>query len=78
MRRVAKLWQGVCAIGHGIGLAVNAVILAVFYFLIFGPFALLARLFSRDPLTLRDATRASFWQPRETEEPSLERARRQS
>jgi len=78
MRRVAKLWQGIRAVGHGIGLAVNAAILAVFYFFIFGPFALVARLFARDPLTLRDDGRESFWQAREPKEPSLERARHQS
>ncbi len=78
MRRVAKLWQGIRVVGHGIGLAVNAVILAFFYFFIFGPFALLARLFSRDLLALHEGGRESFWHPRKPEEPSLERARRQS
>ena len=77
-RLVAKLWQGICAVGNAVGLVVNLVILAVFYFLIFGPFALLARLFSRDPLDLRGANRESYWCPREPEDTSLDRARRQS
>ncbi|MFW6161246.1 MAG: SxtJ family membrane protein [Planctomycetota bacterium] len=75
---MAKLWQGVLGVGHAIGLVVNFLILGVFYFLIFGPFALLARLFARDPLDLARDGRESFWSPREPEEPSLERARRQS
>ena len=75
---MAKLWEGICAVGHAIGLVVNFIILAIFYFAIFGPFALIARLFSRDPLGLRGADRESFWTPREPEDTSLERARRQS
>ena len=75
---MAKVWQGIRAVFHALGLAVNVIVLAVFYFLIFGPFALLARLFSRDPLALRAAGRQSFWVSRELDEPSLERARRQS
>ncbi|MBL7223042.1 MAG: hypothetical protein ISS72_04240 [Candidatus Brocadiae bacterium] len=75
---MGKLWQGIRAIGHGIGLVANFVVLAVFYFLIFGPFALVIRLFRRDMLGLGGAERQSFWVPREPDEPSLERARRQS
>ena len=75
---MGKLWQGIRAFGHGIGLVANFVVLALFYFLIFGPFALVIRLFRRDLLGLGGAERESFWEPRERTEPSLERARRQS
>ncbi len=75
---MAKLWYGICTVGHGIGLVVNAVILALFYFLVFGPFALFARLFSGDALALRCGDRPSFWCARRPDEASLERARRQS
>ena len=74
----SRLWQGICAVSHGVGLAVNFIILAIFYFLIFGPFALVARLLGRDFLGLRHGDRESFWAEREAEKPSLERARRQS
>ncbi len=73
-----KLWEGIRAAFHAVGLATNFVLLALFYFLVFGPFALLVRLLRRDFLALRPSGRSSFWRPREPEEPSLERARRQS
>ena len=73
-----RLWQAICATFHAFGLVVNLFILAIFYFLIFGPFALVVRLLGRDFLGLRRAERETFWTTRRAEEPSLERAKRQA
>ena len=73
-----RLWQGIRAVFHAIGLAVNVLVLAIFYFLIFGPFALVVRLFGRDLLGLRRADRQTFWAKRRAETPSLDRARHQA
>jgi len=73
------LWQGLKKVFHALGVVQNFVLLAVFYFLLFGPMALLIRLFRRDLLGLRRRRECeTFWQPRPPEQTSLERARRQS
>ena len=72
------LWQGLKKVFHALGLVQNFVLLAVFYFLLFGPMALLIRLFGRDLLGLRRRECETFWQPRPPEQTGLERARRQS
>jgi len=72
------LWRAVRKGFHALGLAQTFVLLALFYFLLFGPFALIARLSGRDFLGLRRAEGASFWRKRPPEQPTLERARRQS
>ncbi|MFP4057776.1 MAG: hypothetical protein ACLF0G_13000 [Candidatus Brocadiia bacterium] len=73
-----KLWHGLRKAFRALGLAQNFLLLAVFYFLLFGPLALVVRLARRDLLGTRRADRESFWQERPAEEPSLERARHQS
>jgi len=73
-----KLWQGICGLFHAVGLVANFVLLTLFYFLIFGPFALVARAMRRDLLGLGGRERDSFWTKRPPEQASLERARRQS
>jgi len=73
-----KLWRGIQKTFHAIGLAQNFVLLALFYFLILGPFALVVRIARRDLLGLKDRDRESFWQRRPAEGDTLERARHQS
>ena len=73
-----RLWQAIGATFHAFGLVANLFILAIFYFLIFGPFALVVRLLGRDFLGLRRGERETFWTTRRAEEPSLERAKRQA
>ena len=73
-----RLWSGVKRAFHALGLAQNFIFLAIFYFLLFGPMALVARLTGRDFLGLRHPDRESFWQKRPPEDLSLERAKRQS
>ncbi len=75
---VKTLWRGIKRLFHGLGLVQNVLLLAVFYFLLFGPMALIVRLVKRDMLDIRGSDRPSFWTRRPPEEPSLERARRQS
>jgi len=72
------IWHGIKRFFHGLGLVQNFVLLAIFYFLLFGPFALIIRLTGCDLLGLRHGDRESFWRPRPQIEPSLERARHQS
>jgi len=73
-----RLWNGIKKVFHALGLAQNFILLAVFYFVLFGPFALVGRLTGRDFLGIRDPERKSFWKKRRAVEPTLERARRQS
>jgi hypothetical protein len=73
-----KLWSGIKRFFHGLGLVQNFILLSIFYFLLFGPLALIVRLTGRDLLGLRARGRESFWVKRRKVEPSLERARRQS
>ena len=73
-----KLWTCLKQFFHKLGLVQNFIILAVFYFLLFGPFAIVSRLFKRDLLGLRTRGRESFRHKRRQTDPSLERARRQS
>ena len=72
------LWLGIKKVFHTLGLFTNFILLAVFYFGPVGIYALFARLARRDFLDIRDGSRPSFWKPRRPEEPTLERARRQS
>lgn len=72
------IWHGIKRFFHGLGLVQNFLLLAVFYFVLFGPMALVARLAMRDLLDIHHPDRESFWKPRPAEEPSLKRARHQS
>ena len=73
-----KLWAKIKRFFHKVGLVQNFVLLAVFYFVLFGPLAILVRLAGRDLLHLKPGSRESFWHKRRQIEPTLERARRQS
>jgi len=73
-----KLWAKIKQFFHKLGLVQNFIILAIFYFALFGPLAILVRLAGRDFLGLRPRGRESFWHKRRQVEVSLERARRQS
>jgi len=73
-----KLWSGIKKVFHTLGLITNFILLAAFYFVPIGVYALFARLARRDFLDIRDGSRPSFWKPRRPDEPTLERARRQS
>ena len=71
-----RLWQSWKAIARRIGDVQARIVLAVFYFVVLAPFALLLRVTS-DPLAIRRATRRG-WQPRvESPGTALERAQRQ-
>jgi len=73
-----KLWASIKRFFHKVGLVQNFVLLAVFYFVLFGPLAILVRLTGRDLLNLKEKGTESLWHKRRQVEPSLERARRQS
>ena len=68
-------WQGWKAFGHFLGNLVARVVLSIFYFTIFVPFAFGVRLFS-DPLQIK-TTPADFWRPRPTGDQTLEEVMRQ-
>jgi Na+-driven multidrug efflux pump len=73
-----SIWQAIKTAFHGLGLVTNFLLLAVFYFLPIGVYAIIARLLGRDFLDIRRHDQASFWKKRPAEQPTLERARRQS
>lgn len=64
-----KAWQTWKRIAHRIGVVNTHILLFLFYFLIFGPFALVLRLFKRDMLEKKIPAHAeTFWHPVEKEE----------
>jgi hypothetical protein len=76
MTPVRAAWQVWKARAHDIGQFQSRVLLTVFYFTIFVPFALVMRLFS-DPLLLRRGTRSTNWCEWPAREAGLDAARRQ-
>ena len=74
METLRKVWQAWKRIGQFIGDQVGRVVLTVFYFTLFLPFALAVRLFS-DPLAIRAQGRPK-WLERTTHDLTLEDSRR--
>jgi hypothetical protein len=69
-------WQIWKARAHDIGQFQSRLLLTVFYFTVFVPFAVLTRLVG-DPLRLRTSTRDTDWVAWEARDSSLDAARRQ-
>jgi hypothetical protein len=74
MQALRKGWQAWKRIGQFIGDAIGRVVLTVFYFTLFMPFALGVRLWG-DPLAMRPHHRAK-WLERKTHDLTLEDTRR--
>jgi hypothetical protein len=74
METLRKVWQAWKRIGQFIGDAIGRVVLTVFYFTLFMPFALGVRFFG-DPLALRPRG-PSKWLERTTKDLTLEDTRR--
>jgi len=74
MEALRKGWQTWKRIGQFIGDQIGRLVLTVFYFTLFMPFALGAR-FLGDPLALRPRSRAK-WLERSTHSLTLEDSRR--
>ena len=70
-----KLWEGWKAFGHFIGNLLARIVLTLFYFTVFIPFALGVRLFT-DPLEIKTLP-AKFWRDRTTGDQKLEDVLRQ-
>ena len=70
-----KIWQKWLAFGRFVGNFLARIFLSIFYFTVFVPFGLGARLFS-DPLQVK-TSRNSSWRPRITGDQTLEEVRRQ-
>ena len=73
LRRIWHTWKKV---GQAIGDFLARVVLTVFYFTVFLPFGLGARLFS-DTLSLKEFGKMPKWLERKTNDLTLEDARRQ-
>jgi hypothetical protein len=74
MEALRKIWHAWKRIGQFIGDQVGRVVLTLFYFTLFVPFALAVRLFA-DPLAMRTHVRAK-WLERTTHDLTLEDSRR--
>jgi hypothetical protein len=74
METLRKVWQAWKRIGQFIGDQVGRVVLTVFYFTLFMPFALGVRLL-RDPLAMRLHGQPK-WLERKTQDLTLEDSRR--
>jgi hypothetical protein len=74
MEALRKAWQAWKRIGQFIGDQIGRLVLTIFYFTLFVPFALGVRLFS-DPLAIRPPGRPK-WLERTTRDLTLEDSRR--
>ena len=74
MEALRKLWQAWKRVGQFIGDQVGRLVLTIFYFTLFIPFALGVR-FLKDPLAMRLPNRAK-WLERKTHDLTLEDSRR--
>jgi hypothetical protein len=75
MEYLRKFWKAWKAFGHFMGNMVARVVLSLFYFTIFVPFAVVARLFT-DPLGLKNS-HENFWLARSTADQTLNEVARQ-
>jgi hypothetical protein len=74
MKILNKFWQAWKRLGRFMGTVLAHVVLTVFYFTLFVPYAVVMTWFS-DPLHIRQPKPA--WTPRQASDPSLDGARRQ-
>lgn len=74
MEALRKIWEAWKKIGQFIGDQVGRVVLTVFYFTLFVPFALGVRFFT-DPLGIRPVSRPK-WVERKTQDLTLDDSRR--
>jgi len=74
METLRKIWQAWKRIGQFIGDMLGRVVLTVFYFTLFVPFALGVRFFG-DPLAMRPSSHVK-WVERTTHDLTLEDSRR--
>ena len=74
MEALRKIWQAWKRIGQFIGDAIGRVVLTVFYFTLFMPFALGVRLLG-DPLAIRPQN-LTKWLERKTHDLTLDDSRR--
>ena len=77
MAFLRRLWAGWKRVGQAIGDFLARVILSIFYFTFFLPFALGTRLFS-DPLDMKPSAKTPQWLERKTKDLTLEDARKQA
>ena len=74
METLRKVWEAWKRFGQFMGDVIGRVVLTVFYFTLFMPFALGVRLFA-DPLAIRSTHRAK-WLERRTHDLTLDDSRR--
>ena len=75
MRTLKRAWTAWRRIGQKIGDFLARVVLSVFYFTVFLPFALVVRLF-QDPLKIRPRNLKTYWEGKQAQPTGLDDARR--
>jgi hypothetical protein len=75
MEALRKFWHAWKAFGRFMGNLFGRVVLSIFYFTIFVPFAIGARLFT-DPMRLK-GSRTALWSSRKTGDQTLDESARQ-
>ena len=70
MAILKRIWAGWLKIAFVVGNTISSIILIVFYFTFFAPFAILFRLFGRDPLAVQ--SQSSNWLIKEKSPSSME------
>jgi hypothetical protein len=73
---LSKIWTAWLRVARIIGDLIARVVLSLFYFTVFVPFALGVRMFG-DPLGMKDGSGTSGWLQRSVGDPALEHSRRQ-
>jgi hypothetical protein len=62
-----RLWMG---LGMILGMIVSPIVLAILFFFMFTPIAIIARIFKRDELALEPTNSVSFWKQRVQNSPN--------
>lgn len=76
MKILKSIWKTWKRIGQAIGDFIARIVLTVFYFTLFAPFAIGIRLFG-DPLMIKKEKHLSSWLERTTQDIVIDNARRQ-
>ena len=58
-----RLWMGIAGV---LGYVNSRILLTILYYLLLTPYGLISRLFGRDPLDRRGASRETYWVKRES------------
>ena len=77
MTILRKLWAGWMAFARWLGRVQTVLLLSIVYYVVLGPTGLIARVFRRDLLGLRQPSGPTYWKELSDTTTNLERAHKQ-